>query len=54
MNKKELINELSTRTGYTKKVSSDLIDTFVDIVGDKLADGEEVKLVGFGDRKSVV
>ncbi|HOI62916.1 MAG: HU family DNA-binding protein [Thermotogaceae bacterium] len=48
MNKKELINELSTRTGYTKKVSSDLIDTFVDIVGDKLAEGEEVKLVGFG------
>lgn len=48
MNKKELINELAARTDMTKKLAGDFIDEFIDIVGEKLSQKEEVKLVGFG------
>ncbi len=48
MNKKELISELSARTGASRKMATDVIDAFADVVGEKLASGELVKLVGFG------
>ena len=48
MNKKELIAELSTRTGVTKKLATEVLDSFIEVVGEKLAQDEEVKLVGFG------
>lgn len=48
MNKKELIAELSTRTGVTKKLATEVLDSFIEIVGENLSKDEEVKLVGFG------
>ena len=48
VNKKELISELSARTGASRKMATDVIDAFADVVGEKLASGELVKLVGFG------
>ncbi|OAA30109.1 integration host factor [Kosmotoga arenicorallina S304] len=48
MNKKELVAEIAERTGTTKKLAAEVLDSFVAVVGEKLAKGEEVKLVGFG------
>ncbi|HHF08926.1 MAG: integration host factor [Thermotogae bacterium] len=48
MNKKELVAEIAERTGNTKKLAAEVLDSFVAIVGEQLAKGEEVKLVGFG------
>jgi len=48
VNKKELVAEIAERTGNTKKLAAEVLDSFVAIVGEQLAKGEEVKLVGFG------
>ncbi|HAA85962.1 MAG TPA: integration host factor [Kosmotogaceae bacterium] len=48
MNKKELIAELAARKNVTKKLATDILDGFVELVGESLARNEEVKLVGFG------
>ena len=48
MNKKELVAEIAGKTGVTKKLAAEILDSFIDIVSEKLAKGEEVKLVGFG------
>lgn len=48
MNKTDFIAALSTRTGFTKKDSEKFLNSFVDIVGETLAEGKDIKLVGFG------
>jgi len=48
VNKKELIGELAERTGATKKLVGDVVDSFISVVGEELSKNEEVKLVGFG------
>jgi len=48
VNKKELIAELAERTGATKKLVADIVDSFIGVVGEELSKNEEVKLVGFG------
>ena len=48
MNKAELANEVSAKTGLTKKETQNVIDVFTETIGDTLAKGEKVTLVGFG------
>ncbi|PIJ63270.1 integration host factor [Mesotoga sp. H07pep.5.4] len=48
MNKKELIAVLAEKTGATKKLVGDVMDGFINVVGEELSKNEEVKLVGFG------
>ena len=48
MTKKELVDELSCSTGYTKKDCLFFIDTFCEVVGEALKNGERVKIEGFG------
>lgn len=48
MVKKELINELSRRTGFTKEDSEFFLNAFCNTVKDSLAHGERVKIVDFG------
>lgn len=48
MNKKELVAEIAGKTGVTKKLAAEILESFIEIVGEKLSKGEEVKLVGFG------
>lgn len=48
MNKKQLINEMSTRSDLSKKNIEEVIDNFQQVVCESLCRGEEVKLVGFG------
>ena len=48
MNKAELAEEVSGKTGLTKKVTQNVIDTVIETIGDTLSRGEKVTLVGFG------
>ncbi len=48
MNKAELANEVSAKTGLTKKETQNVIDVLTETMGDALAKGEMVTLVGFG------
>lgn len=48
MNKAELVNEVSAKTGLTKKETQNAIDALTEAVGDALSKGEKVTLVGFG------
>ncbi len=48
MNKAELIEEVRTETGLTKKISREAIDAIVSAIIDSLAREERVTLVGFG------
>lgn len=48
MNKAELVNEVSGKTGLTKKETQNVVDALINTVGDTLSKGEKVTLVGFG------
>ncbi len=48
MNKAELINEVSEKTGLSKKDSEKAINATFDTIGTSLEAGERVQLVGFG------
>lgn len=51
MNKKELVSKLSEKTGETQKVSEKMVNAFVKVVEDELAQSGEIKLIGFGTFK---
>lgn len=48
MNKAQLVNSLSEKTGLTKAKSNEVIDTLVSVISETLSNGEKVTLVGFG------
>ncbi len=48
MNKAELIEEVRTKTGLTKKTSREAVDAIISAITDSLAREEKVILVGFG------
>ena len=48
MNKSELAERLVGRTGINKAVAKDAVDTVFEAVSEALANGEEVRIVGFG------
>ena len=48
MNKADLINLFSEKTGISKKQAEEVIELFVDTVIDTLKKGSEVTLAGFG------
>ncbi|MBA7489901.1 DNA-binding protein HU [subsurface metagenome] len=48
MNKAELIGEVSSKTGLTKKDTADVLDAMTETIADTLSQGEKVALVGFG------
>ena len=48
MNKAELATEVSSQTGLTKRVAGEAVGAVVSAIGDCLARGEKVTLVGFG------
>lgn len=51
MNKAELVNEVSAKTGLSKKGTHNVIDVLTETIGDTLVKGEKVTLVGFGTFK---
>lgn len=48
MKKVELIAAIAEKTGATKKETAATVDAFVEVVKESLANGEDVRLVGFG------
>ena len=48
MNKVELIDEITKKTGLTKKDTDATLKAFVEAVAEALAKGDSVQLVGFG------
>jgi DNA-binding protein HU-beta len=48
MNKLELVQAVSAKTGQTKRASEEMLDTILDIIKDSVSDGDKVTLVGFG------
>ncbi len=48
MNRKELIDALAAKTGSTKTVAEQNIAALIEVIGETLAKGENIALVGFG------
>lgn len=48
MNKGELVNAISVKTGATKKDTEETLNALLDSIKDALVKGEKVQLVGFG------
>ena len=48
MNKSNLINSISEKTGLTKSKSNDVVDAVLTSITESLSNGEKVTLVGFG------
>ena len=52
MNKADLVNSLSEKTGLTKTKSNQAIDALVETISEALKSGDKVTLVGFGTFKT--
>ena len=52
MNKKQLVDELSVRTGMTKKDSANFVDSLFGVITESLVEGEKVAISGFGNFES--
>jgi DNA-binding protein HU-beta len=48
MNKQDIINSISTKSGLSKKDSGGALEAFISSVEDALKVGDKVSLVGFG------
>ena len=48
MNKTELIKEVAKRTDKPIAEVGQILNSFMEVVGDKLKEGEKVSLIGFG------
>jgi DNA-binding protein HU-beta len=48
MNKNELIAQIADKSDLTKAKAAEAVDAFIECIGDALAAGDEVRLVGFG------
>ncbi|KKK83317.1 hypothetical protein LCGC14_2794600 [marine sediment metagenome] len=48
MNKAELVNEVSGEVGLSRRETQKVVDVIIGTIGDTLAAGKKVTLVGFG------
>lgn len=48
MNKMELISALAEKSNLTKKDCEVVLKAFIDTVGETLANGDKIQLIGFG------
>ena len=48
MNKAEMVECLAARNGLTRAAAREAVDSVFGMIGEALADGEEVRLPGFG------
>ena len=49
MTKAEIVDQIYERVGFSKKDSADLVETVFSAIKDTLAQGEKVKISGFGN-----
>lgn len=48
MNRSELIDQLAARTDSTKASADRMLSAFIEVVGETLAAGDKLSLIGFG------
>lgn len=48
MNKAELVNAMATETGVSKKDAEKVLNSFINVVSNEMANKGKVQLVGFG------
>lgn len=48
MNKTQLIEAMSAKTGDSKKATTEALNAFVEVVSEAMKNGDKVQLVGFG------
>jgi len=48
LTKSQIINKIKNRNGYTKKESTDVVETLLEIMKETLESGEDVLISGFG------
>ena len=48
MNKNDLVDSVSSRSGFSKADSARAVDSIFGVISDSLKEGQEVRLVGFG------
>lgn len=48
MNKAELVGQVASKTGMTKKDTEPIVSALLNVIQDALKDGNKVQLVGFG------
>jgi DNA-binding protein HU-beta len=48
MTKRDLVSELSIKTGHSKKEVEKLVDGMVEIISGKIQNGEKVSITSFG------
>ena len=48
MNKAELVEEIASSTGESRRLVQNVLDTYIDVVQKQVKKGEKVSLPGFG------
>jgi DNA-binding protein HU-beta len=48
MNREQLVAEIASSTGHSKKIVSDVLKSFVDTVVSSVKGGAKISLIGFG------
>ncbi len=48
LTKAQIIEEVRTRNGFTKKISTETVETLLEIMKKTLVSGEDVLITGFG------
>ena len=51
MNKDDIINQVSESTGQSRHATREVLDTFLEVVSEKLSEGCNVEIRGFGSFK---
>ena len=49
MTKADIVEVVHNRTGFSKKESSEAVESILDVLKEVLEDGEKIKLSGFGN-----
>ena len=49
MTKAEIIERIYERVGFSKKEATDVVESIFEVVKERLAQGEKVKISGFGN-----
>lgn len=48
MNKNEIIREIAYKQGVSIEVTKEIVEQFIELIGDKMAKREKIQIAGFG------
>jgi len=49
MTKAEIVEQIYEKVGFSRRESSDIVETMLEIMKESLAEGEKIKISGFGN-----